>query len=74
MLHIVINEITRNSILYVTCVINEILLIQFYICYIRGTLITEQQVNEINPLYSAANITRIIPNSTRSDTVKQDEE
>ena len=74
MLHIVINEITRNSILYVTCVINEILLIQFYICYIRGTLITEQQVNEINPLYSAANITRIIPNSTRSDTVKQEEE
>ena len=42
--------------------------------YIHGDLITEQQVNEINPLYRAANITRIIPNSTRSDTVKQEEE
>jgi len=42
--------------------------------YIHGTLITEQQVNETNPLYNAANITRIIPNSTRSDTVNQGEE
>ena len=42
--------------------------------YIHGDLITEQEVNEINPLYRAANITRIIPNSTRSDTVKQEED
>jgi len=42
--------------------------------YIHGTVITEQQVNEINPLYSTANIARIIPNSTCSDTVKQGKE
>jgi len=42
--------------------------------HIHGTLITEQQVNEINPLYSVANITRINPNSTRTDTVKQEED
>jgi len=35
---------------------------------------TEQQVNEINPFYRVANITRIIPNSTRSDTVQQEQD
>jgi len=34
----------------------------------HGTLITEQQVNELNPLYSAVNKARIIPGSTRTDT------
>jgi len=35
--------------------------------YIHGTLITEQQVNEINPLYSAANI---IKNHTKEHTLR----
>jgi len=29
--------------------------------HIRGTLITEQQVNELNLLYSAAHIERLTP-------------
>jgi len=37
----------------------------------HGILITEQQINELNPLYNTANETRIIP---RTDTRSQHKE
>ena len=32
--------------------------------YIRGVLISEQQVSELNSLYTVANLTRLIPDLT----------
>jgi len=42
--------------------------------HIRGTLITEQQVNELNPLYSAANTARLIPGNTLAVTDRHKED
>ena len=38
--------------------------IYIQIHYIRGVLISEQQVSELNPLYTVANLTRLIPGIT----------
>ena len=32
--------------------------------YIRGVLISEQQVSKLNPLYTVANLTRLMPGIT----------
>jgi len=42
--------------------------------HIRGNLITEQQVNELNPLYSEAHITRLIPGNTFAVTDRHKED
>jgi len=42
--------------------------------HIRGTLVTEQQVNELNPLYSAAHIARLIPGNTLAVTGRHKED
>jgi len=38
--------------------------IYIQIHYIRGVLISEQQVSELNPLYTVANLTRLMPGIT----------
>jgi len=42
--------------------------------HIHGTLITEQQVNELNHLYSAAHIARLTPGNTLAVTERHKED